>query len=168
MRPGYPPRLMPPSRDIITTQRERRASAWAGVEGRIFDAAVIGGGINGASAFCELARRGHSVVLLEKGDFAGGTSQASSMMVWGGLLYLKQLDFGLVRRMCYARDRMIDQEHAWVRARRYRYMPKPDAPMRGWQANAVLHFYWLLGGGRRMRPRQERSWPEQAFLEPCV
>ncbi len=145
-------------------RRERRRSAWPAIEGRIFDVAVVGGGINGASAYHELGRRGCSAVLLEKGDFASGTSQASAMMVWGGLLYLRHWDLTTVRRLCAARDRMIDEQRGWVRPTRYRYMPQPGARHRGWVLHAGLHFYWLFGGGRRERPRRERSWPEQAFL----
>lgn len=145
-------------------RRERRASEWSGIQDRVFDIAVIGGGITGASAFHELARRGFSVILLERGDFAGGTSQASAMIVWGGLLYLRHWDLATVRRLSAARDRMIDEQHGWVRARRFRYMPKPGAPLRGPVLQACLHFYWLLGGARRARPCWQRTWPEQAFL----
>lgn len=49
-----------------------------------FDATIIGGGINGASLYHHLCQKGYRVLLVDKGDFAGGTSQASAMMVWGG------------------------------------------------------------------------------------
>jgi len=61
-----------------------------------FDLAVIGGGINGVSIARDAALRGKSVILLEKDDFASGTSSASSKMIHGGIRYLEQLRIGLV------------------------------------------------------------------------
>lgn len=54
-----------------------------------FDLAVIGGGITGAGIARDAAMRGMKVALIEKGDFAGGTSSKSSKMIHGGLRYLK-------------------------------------------------------------------------------
>jgi glycerol-3-phosphate dehydrogenase len=63
----------------------------------IFDLLVIGGGITGAAIAYEAASRGLSVVLLEKGDFSEATSAASSKMIHGGLRYLNNMEFSLVR-----------------------------------------------------------------------
>jgi glycerol-3-phosphate dehydrogenase len=62
-----------------------------------FDLAVIGGGINGAAVAREAALRGLKVALVEAGDFASGTSSRSSKLIHGGLRYLEQFDFRLVR-----------------------------------------------------------------------
>ncbi len=62
-----------------------------------FDLAIIGGGINGAAVAREAALRGLKVALVEAGDFASGTSSRSSKLIHGGLRYLEQLDFRLVR-----------------------------------------------------------------------
>jgi glycerol-3-phosphate dehydrogenase len=72
-------------------------SRLAGVDGATFDAVVIGGGMAGAGVARDLALRGASVALFEKGDFASGTSSKSSKLVHGGLRYLELGDFGLVR-----------------------------------------------------------------------
>ena len=63
----------------------------------IFDLVVIGGGITGAAIAYEAASRGLSVVLFEKGDFSEATSAASSKMIHGGLRYLNNMEFSLVR-----------------------------------------------------------------------
>ncbi len=63
----------------------------------IFDLAVIGGGINGAAIAREAALRGLKVALVEAQDFAGGTSSRSSKLIHGGLRYLDQFEFRLVR-----------------------------------------------------------------------
>ncbi len=64
-----------------------------------FDLVVIGGGITGAGIALDAASRGLKVVLLEKGDFASGTSSKSTKLIHGGLRYLKQFDFWLVKEV---------------------------------------------------------------------
>ena len=67
------------------------------------DVAILGGGITGAAIAREAARRGFSVALFEKGDFASGTSSKSSKLIHGGQRYLESLRFGLVRESCVER-----------------------------------------------------------------
>ena len=62
-----------------------------------YDIIVIGGGITGVSVAYEAASRGLSVALFEKEDFGQATSAATSKLIHGGLRYLKNLEFGLVR-----------------------------------------------------------------------
>lgn len=69
-----------------------------------FDLLVIGGGITGAGIALDAATRGLSVALVEKGDFASGTSSKSSKLIHGGLRYLQHRDFGLVREAARERD----------------------------------------------------------------
>ncbi|RDY59652.1 glycerol-3-phosphate dehydrogenase/oxidase [Flagellimonas nanhaiensis] len=64
-----------------------------------FDLLVIGGGITGAGIALDAASRGLKVLLLEKGDFASGTSSKSTKLIHGGLRYLKQFDFWLVKEV---------------------------------------------------------------------
>ena len=72
-------------------------SRLAGIDQTPFDAVVIGGGMAGAGIARDLALRGVSVALFEKGDFASGTSSKSSKLIHGGLRYLELGDFKLVR-----------------------------------------------------------------------
>src|SRR5215510_2929779 len=67
------------------------------IDGSQFDAVIIGGGMAGAGVARDLALRGVSVALFEKGDFASGTSSKSSKLIHGGLRYLELRDFQLVR-----------------------------------------------------------------------
>jgi len=69
----------------------------AGLDAATVDAVVIGGGMAGAGVARDLALRGVSVALFEKGDFASGTSSKSSKLIHGGLRYLELMDFALVR-----------------------------------------------------------------------
>lgn len=69
----------------------------------VFDLAVIGGGITGAGVALDAASRGLTVALIETRDFASGTSSRSSKLIHGGLRYLEQLHFGLVRESLHER-----------------------------------------------------------------
>ncbi|MCC7527585.1 MAG: glycerol-3-phosphate dehydrogenase/oxidase [Candidatus Melainabacteria bacterium] len=68
-----------------------------------FDVAVIGGGVVGAGIAQDAASRGLSVILLEKRDFASGTSSKTTKLIHGGLRYLEQLHFGLTRQLLHER-----------------------------------------------------------------
>jgi glycerol-3-phosphate dehydrogenase len=72
-----------------------------------FDVVVIGGGITGAGVALDAASRGYSVALVERGDFAQGTSSRSSKMVHGGLRYLRNFDLGLVREALLERQLLV-------------------------------------------------------------
>src|SRR5947199_10705155 len=74
-----------------------RARAIEALAGERFDVVVIGGGITGAGVALDAASRGYSVALVERRDFAAGTSGRSSKLVHGGLRYLQNFDLGLVR-----------------------------------------------------------------------
>jgi glycerol-3-phosphate dehydrogenase len=80
-----------------------RAANLARMQRELFDIAVIGGGITGAGVALDAASRGLSVALVEKRDFASGTSSRSSKLIHGGLRYLDQWNFGLVRESLHER-----------------------------------------------------------------
>ncbi|MEA2459834.1 MAG: glycerol-3-phosphate dehydrogenase [Actinomycetota bacterium] len=80
---------------------ERLSTTRSGDE---LDLLVIGGGITGAGIALDAAARGMSVGLVERGDFASGTSSKSSKLVHGGLRYLEQREFGLMREAAQERD----------------------------------------------------------------
>jgi glycerol-3-phosphate dehydrogenase len=72
-----------------------------------FDLVVVGGGITGAGVALDAASRGYSVALVEKSDFAAGTSSRSSKLVHGGLRYLQNFDLGLVREALLERSLLV-------------------------------------------------------------
>ncbi|HET7574533.1 MAG TPA: glycerol-3-phosphate dehydrogenase/oxidase [Solirubrobacterales bacterium] len=84
-----------------------RSAAIEAIAGRRFEVVVIGGGITGAGVALDAASRGYSVALLERGDYAEGTSSRSSKMIHGGLRYLQNLDLGLVREALLERQLMV-------------------------------------------------------------
>jgi glycerol-3-phosphate dehydrogenase len=81
-----------------------RADAIAALGSEPFDVLVIGGGITGAGVALDAATRGYSVALVERADFAIGTSSRSSKLVHGGLRYLQNFDLGLVREALLERQ----------------------------------------------------------------
>ena len=84
--------------------RERAVEA---LQNERFDLVVIGGGITGAGCALDAASRGYAVALVEKADFASGTSSRSSKLVHGGLRYLQNFDLGLVREALLERQLMV-------------------------------------------------------------
>jgi glycerol-3-phosphate dehydrogenase len=74
---------------------------------RIFDLAIIGGGVNGCGIARDAAGRGNSVFLCEMNDLASGTSSWSTKLVHGGLRYLEYYEFRLVR------EALIEREILW-------------------------------------------------------
>jgi glycerol-3-phosphate dehydrogenase len=84
-----------------------RADAIKAVTGERFDVVVIGGGVTGAGVALDAASRGYTVALVERDDYAVGTSSRSSKMVHGGLRYLQNFDLGLVREALLERALMV-------------------------------------------------------------
>ncbi|OZM75056.1 glycerol-3-phosphate dehydrogenase [Amycolatopsis antarctica] len=85
----------------------RREDAWQRLGGQTFDLLVIGGGVVGAGVALDAATRGLRVALVEARDLASGTSSRSSKLFHGGLRYLEQLEFGLVREALAERELML-------------------------------------------------------------
>ena len=84
-----------------------RTEAIAALTEDEFDVVVVGGGITGAGVALDAAARGYSVALVEKTDYAAGTSSRSSKLVHGGLRYLQKFDLGLVREALLERQLMV-------------------------------------------------------------
>ncbi len=81
-----------------------RAEAVSTLAAEPFDVLVVGGGITGAGVALDASTRGYSVALVERGDYAIGTSSRSSKLVHGGLRYLQNFDLGLVREALLERQ----------------------------------------------------------------
>ena len=86
---------------------EQRESALTSLSSESFDVLVIGGGVNGVGAALDAATRGLKVALIESQDIAAGTSSRSSKLIHGGLRYLEQYDFKLVREALHERELLV-------------------------------------------------------------
>ena len=88
---------------------EQRVSDLAKLAKEEFDVLVIGGGVNGVGVALDAVTRGLKVALIERNDLASGTSSRSSKLIHGGLRYLEQYDFRLVREALHERELMVSQ-----------------------------------------------------------
>jgi len=91
-----------------------RAAALDRLAGEEFDVVVVGGGITGAGCALDAASRGLRTALVERGDFAIGTSSRSSKLVHGGIRYLEQKEFGLVREALAERQIALRNAPAFI------------------------------------------------------
>jgi glycerol-3-phosphate dehydrogenase len=114
------------------------------------DLLVVGGGINGAGIAREAAGRGLSVMLVEKDDLAAHTSSASSKLIHGGLRYLEQFDFKLVRESLVERERLLRAAPHIVEPLEFIIPMKPSGRA-AWKVRAGLFLYDRLGG-RKVLP----------------
>lgn len=119
----------------------------------LYDVFVVGGGINGAVAAAALSARGARVALVDRGDFASGTSQESSNLAWGGIKYLESFEFGLVRKLCTARNQLISAYPSMVQE--VRFFTKHAKGFRHSRLKLFLGalFYWFIGSFFTRRPR---------------
>ena len=115
------------------------------------DVVVIGGGINGIATFRELALQGVDVVLVERGDWASGASSASSHMIHGGVRYLENGEFRLVREAVQERNRLLRN------ARHYVHPLQTTIPI-------FSTFSGLLGAPLRFLTHRQRSTRERGAL----
>ncbi|HEX5494679.1 MAG TPA: glycerol-3-phosphate dehydrogenase/oxidase [Mycobacteriales bacterium] len=94
---------------IVRLGPEQRSRDVARLAGETFDVLVVGGGVTGAGVALDAATRGLSVALVEARDWASGTSSRSSKLIHGGLRYLEQRDFGLVREALTERGLLLGE-----------------------------------------------------------
>ncbi len=121
------------------------------MSGPVYDIAVIGGGINGCGIARDAAGRGLSVYLCEKGDLASGTSSASTKLIHGGLRYLEQYEFRLVREALHEREVLLNIAPHVVRPLRF-VLPHHEGLRPRWMLRLGLFLYDALGGRKRLPP----------------
>jgi glycerol-3-phosphate dehydrogenase len=155
--------------EATTTLERQRERAWRHLEEEVFDLLVIGGGINGAAVARDAVTRGISVALVERGDFACGTSSRSSKLIHGGIRYLEQGDVKLVLEACRERDLLRTRlaPHV-VRAQRF-VLPVyegEETPL--WQLRAGLILYDVLAGFRNVHNHRMLTVTELRAHEPAL
>ncbi|MEX2425111.1 MAG: FAD-dependent oxidoreductase, partial [Acidimicrobiia bacterium] len=144
-------------------------------DGREFDVVIIGGGVTGAGAALDLGARGLEVAVLDRSDFAQGTSSRSTKLFHGGIRYLPQLHFGLVSEGLREQKVLArTADHLYHRLEfliplyaQYGIADAPAWAARGWKAplalRAGLLAYDMLGGIGRPGSRH-RSVGSEALL----
>ncbi len=146
----------------------QRSADWQRLADEQFDIVVIGGGVVGSGAALDAATRGLKVALVEARDLASGTSSRSSKLFHGGLRYLEQLEFGLVREALRERELML--------TRLAPHLVKPVSflyPLahRVWERPYVaagLALYQTLGGTRSVPGQRHLTRAGALRLAPAL
>lgn len=134
----------------------------------MFDIAVIGGGVNGAGIARDAAGRGASVLLLERGDLAEGTSSNSTKLIHGGLRYLEHFEFSLVREALTEREVLWGIAPHIIWPLRFILPHRPGLRPR-WLLRLGLFLYDHLGGRKYLPAAQSvdlTRHPAGAPLKP--
>jgi glycerol-3-phosphate dehydrogenase len=139
-----------------------RADALRALAAERFDVLVIGGGVTGAGVALDAASRGYSVALVERGDYAQGTSSRSSKLVHGGLRYLQNFDLGLVREALLERQINVALAPHLVRPLPL-VVPAFDGARPDRLMGLGLNMYDAMSVGRisplaRRRAREDADW----------
>ncbi|MFO1107831.1 MAG: glycerol-3-phosphate dehydrogenase [Bradyrhizobium sp.] len=134
---------------------------------RVYDLAIIGGGVNGCGIARDAAGRGNSVFLCEMNDLASGTSSWSTKLVHGGLRYLEYYEFRLVR------EALIEREILWAIAphiiRPLRFVLPHHAGLRpAWLLRLGLFLYDHIGGRHLLPPTRSVDLATDAVGKPLI
>ena len=130
----------------------------------IHDLLVVGGGINGAAVARDAAGRGLSVYLAEAGDYAHATSSASSKLIHGGIRYLEQMEFRLVRESLHEREVLMRMAPHLVFPLEFLVPVMEDQPRPAWMVRLGLWLYDRLSGRRLLGPSGRLSAAEVAAI----
>jgi len=156
--PATTPRLGPDDR----LSPENRRTALERFADEEFDIVVIGGGATGSGTALDAASRGLSVALLEARDYAAGTSSRSSKLIHGGLRYLEQKDFGLVREALRERGLLLKK----LAPHLVKPVPFLFPLEQRWETpyvGAGMILYDTLGGGHQGVPRHRHLSKRKAM-----
>jgi len=133
-----------------------------------FDLIVIGGGIVGTGIARDAALRGLHTLLVEKEDFAYGTTSRSSRLIHGGLRYLPRLEFKLVRQDLREREILLTIAPHLVRELRFIVPLVRSSPLYRLVLPVGLLLYDILSKGKSLSSRQHLSRRETLAKEPCM
>jgi len=119
----------------------------------LFDVVIVGAGINGAVTANALAARGVRVALIDKRDFAGNTSSNSSNLIWGGIKYLENHEYGLVNKLCKSRNRLMTAFPSTVKETRFL-----ATVIKGFRFPGIFMYfgtllYWAFGRFKTQAPK---------------
>lgn len=118
---------------------------------KVYDLAIIGGGINGCGIARDAAGRGHSVYLCEQNDLASGTSSWSTKLIHGGLRYLEHYEFRLVHEALVEREVLLRLAPHIIWPLRF-VLPHHKGLRPAWLLRLGLFFYDFMGGRKILPP----------------
>src|SRR6266849_9314048 len=130
-----------------------------GFKEEFFDLLILGGGITGAGVALDGVLRGFRVGLIDKGDFASGTSSASSKLIHGGLRYLEHGGFHLVYEALHERRLLLENAPHLVHPLPFIIPFYQDSRVPTWKYRAGLTLYDLLAGASNLRRSRPLGFP---------
>lgn len=133
-----------------------------------FDLLIIGGGITGAGVALDATLRGYKVALIDKGDFASGTSSVSSKLVHGGLRYLEHAEFHLVHEALHERGLLLRNAPHLVKPLRFIIPFYEGARVPPWKWRIGLLLYDLLAGQHNIHRSQPVPKERILHLVPAL
>lgn len=147
---------------------DQRAAAWRTLAEEDLDVLVVGGGVTGAGVALDAVTRGLRVALVEQRDFASGTSSRSSKLFHGGVRYLEQLNFSLVREALKERELMLTRIAPHL-VKPVSFLYPLSHPV--WErpyVTAGLTLYDTMGGGRSVPRTKQYSRRGVGKLAPAL
>jgi glycerol-3-phosphate dehydrogenase len=135
---------------VARTKAWDRSAAVERLRDETFDVLVVGGGITGAGVARDAALRGLTVAVVDAGDWAAGTSSRTTKLAHGGLRYLEQLDFGLVRTALAERAVLLAIAPHLTRAAQFLLPVYAGRSRPSWELRAGLWLYDALAGARHL------------------
>src|SRR5438552_12724816 len=145
-----------------------RAEHLANLSKRTFDVLVVGGGITGAGVARDAALRGLSVALIDKGDFASGTSSRSSRLIHGGVRYLEHGHLHLVFEASAERRRLLRIAPHLVQPLAFTWPVYRGQRLPLWKLAAGLTLYDILSLFRNVRRHQRLDARDVLRMEPAL
>jgi glycerol-3-phosphate dehydrogenase len=134
----------------------------------LLDILIVGGGITGAGIARDAAMRGYRVALVDKGDFASGTSSKSSRLVHGGVRYLELFEFGLVYEASRERRTLMQIAPHLVRPLPFLFPVYRDARWKPWMINIGMWLYDALAAFRNVKRHRMLSRAQIKELMPGI
>ncbi len=138
------------------------------LESDVFDVLIVGGGITGAGIARDAAMRGMKVALVEKSEWASGTSSRSSRLVHGGIRYLEHGDIALVRESVREREILLRIAPHLVKPLEFTWPVYRGARLPMWKLRLGLGVYDWLAGKKRGRPHHSLDVEGVRALEPAL
>jgi glycerol-3-phosphate dehydrogenase len=152
----------------VALPAETRADAWARLARTTFDVLVIGGGATGAGVARDAALRGLTTALVERDDFASGTSSRSSRLIHGGVRYLEYGHFHLVFEASRERRTLMRIAPHLVRPLAFTWPVYAGARVPRWKLGAGLMLYDALALFRNVSPHRRLRTTDVLAAEPAL
>ena len=135
---------------------------------QLFDLIVIGGGITGAGILLDASSRGLKTLLLEKKDFASGTSGRSTKLIHGGLRYLKEFEFNLVRKVGKEIAIVFNNAPHLIIPQKLLLPIYKKGSFKKWQLTFALNIYDWLPGVKKKERKKILSKSKTILKEPSL